>query len=122
MALDNQGFNLYRSDRSAGPQTCSGFVPSQAPGSTQGFAYEWLDSDVVSGQTYFYWLESIDLAGATTMHGPVSATYGAPTAVDLAAFTAQPVDNSMLLPLLVILLGVAVYGLHHGLRRRITIK
>lgn len=120
--VDNQGFNLYRSEDPAGPQDLVAFVPSQAPGSAQGFAYEWLDSNVVSGQTYYYWLESIDLAGATTMHGPVSATYGAPTAVDLAAFTAQPMDNSALLPLLLILLGVAAYGLHHGLRRRITIQ
>ncbi|HSN73785.1 MAG TPA: right-handed parallel beta-helix repeat-containing protein, partial [Anaerolineae bacterium] len=50
--VDNTGFNLYRATRVDGEQTLLAFIPSQAPGSSQGFAYEWLDSDVTAGETY----------------------------------------------------------------------
>lgn len=112
--IDNQGFNLYRASDSAGPQTLLTFVPSQAPGSTQGFAYQWLDEDVVSGETYYYWLEDVDLAGATTLHGPVSTTFQTPTAVEVASFAAQPASAAPLLPWLLALpalLGGAAYAL-----------
>ena len=70
--IDNQGFNLFRATDPNGPPNFLAYVPSQAPGSTQGFDYQWFDTDVISGQTYYYWLEDIDLAGASTMHGPVN--------------------------------------------------
>lgn len=79
--FDNTGFNIYRANEVDGEQTLLAFVPSQAPGSSQGFAYEWLDSDVTAGETYHYWLEAIDTSGATSLHGPVSATFQAPSAV-----------------------------------------
>lgn len=117
---DSQGFNLYRAMDSAGPQDLLAFVPSQAPGSNQGASYEWLDADVAAGETYFYWLEAVDLSGATTLHGPVSATYQAPTAVDVTTFTAQAMDSSALTPWLLALpalLGGAAYGLRRRSRR-----
>jgi hypothetical protein len=86
--IDNAGFNLYRSDSAAGLQTLLGYTPSQAPGSTQGAAYSYVDAAVEAGQTYWYWLEDVDLAGATTLHGPVSATVLTPTAVTMAGFEA----------------------------------
>jgi hypothetical protein len=79
--IDNVGFTILRSQESTEPGTPVAFVPSQAPGSSQGFAYEWLDSDVTAGETYHYWLEAIDTSGATSFHGPVSATFQAPSAV-----------------------------------------
>jgi hypothetical protein len=86
--IDNAGFNLYRSDSAAGPQMLLGYTPSQAPGSTQGAAYSYVDAAVEAGRTYWYWLEAVDLAGATTLHGPVSATMQTPTAVTVAGFEA----------------------------------
>ena len=80
----NAGFNLYRSDSAAGPQTLLVYVPSQAPGAGQGFAYGYEDLAVQAGATYWYWLEDVSLSGATTLHGPVSATVQSPTAVRLA--------------------------------------
>ncbi|MFZ2360299.1 MAG: cohesin domain-containing protein [Anaerolineae bacterium] len=82
--INNMGFNLYRTMNPAGPRIPLQYIPSQAPGSSQGFAYEWIDNDVMSGQTYYYWLEDIDLNGTTTLHGPVSATVDAPTAVTIS--------------------------------------
>jgi hypothetical protein len=64
-------------------------VPSQAPGSTQGASYTFDDTQVAPGQTWYYWLEDVDLNGATSLHGPVSATLQAPTAVTVAALEAQ---------------------------------
>ncbi|MEZ4769266.1 MAG: hypothetical protein R2844_12670, partial [Caldilineales bacterium] len=81
--LDNAGFNLYRGDSAAAPQTLLAYVPSQAPGSAQGFAYTYEDLDVQPGETYWYWLEDVSLGGATTLHGPVSVTFVGPTAVVL---------------------------------------
>ena len=63
-------------------------MPSQSPGSAQGFAYSYDDTDVEAGQTYWYWLEDISLSGATTLHGPVSGTVNAPTTVRLGELDA----------------------------------
>ena len=71
---DNAGFNLYRAESASGPQTLLAYVPAQAPGSTQGFAYTYDDLPVQPGQTYWYWLEDVSLNGATELHGPVSVT------------------------------------------------
>ena len=86
--IDNAGFNLYRSDSSAGPGELQTFVPSAAPGSSQGAAYEWTDLDVLPGVTYFYWLEAIDLNGQATLLGSVNAMVQSPTAVRLSQFDA----------------------------------
>ncbi|HSN77087.1 MAG TPA: right-handed parallel beta-helix repeat-containing protein, partial [Anaerolineae bacterium] len=82
---NNAGFNLYRSASPAGPDELLAYVPSQAPGSTLGASYSFDDDQVAAGQTWYYWLEDVDLSGATSLHGPVSATIQAPTAVTLTA-------------------------------------
>ncbi len=86
--LGNRGFNLYRGVDPAGPdrQLNATLIPSQSPGSPSGFIYTWEDrADLTPGTTYTYWVEDVDISGAATMHGPVSATYQVPTAVTLAA-------------------------------------
>ena len=92
--LDNLGFNLHRSEspNAPGQQINAGLIPSQAPGSAQGARYTWQDYDVIAGATYHYWLEDVDLNGATTLHGPVSITYQAPTAVALGDLAAGSAD------------------------------
>jgi pullulanase-type alpha-1,6-glucosidase len=96
--LDNRGFNLYRGTDPAGPdqQLNAALIPSQSPGNPSGFLYTWQDAaELAAGETYYYWLEDLDLSGATTLHGPVSVLYQAPTAVTLnsvqAASAAAPV-------------------------------
>jgi hypothetical protein len=86
---NNAGFNLYRSASPAAPDALLAFVPSQAPGSTQGASYSFDDTEVTPGETWYYWLEDVDLNGATSLHGPVSATLQAPTAVTVTALEAQ---------------------------------
>ncbi len=69
--LQNAGFNLYRTT-TANPPTAANlltFVPSQGPGSTQGFAYSHQDYAVTAGETAWYWLEDVDLSGSSS-HRP----------------------------------------------------
>lgn len=73
--LHNQGFTLLRSQSPEAEPEVMAFVPSAAPGSTQGVSYSWQDLKVEPGNTYWYWLEDVDLAGVATRHGPVSVTY-----------------------------------------------
>lgn len=95
--IGNTGFNLWRGTSPNAPtvQLNDTLIPSQAPGSAQGFAYEWIDDfELVSATTYYYWLDDVSMNGTTTRHGPVSAFYNAPSALrlgDLAAAPVQPV-------------------------------
>ncbi|MFZ2360762.1 MAG: hypothetical protein WA040_15585 [Anaerolineae bacterium] len=90
--LGNMGFNLYRGTSPAGPdrQLNDLLIPSQSLGNPGGFVYTWDDyADLVPGTTYYYWLEDVALSGATTLHGPVSVDFAAPTAVTLSGVNAQ---------------------------------
>jgi hypothetical protein len=116
--LDNAGFNLYRGLQADGSdRALLTSIASQAPGATQGAAYSYEDLAVEAGRTYWYWLEDVDLGGATTLHGPVSATVQAPTAVTLASLQAAPAaaPAGAALPWL---LAVAGAALALGRRRR----
>ena len=88
--LGTAGFNLYRTETAEPPSAADLLttVPSQGPGSTQGFFYSYRDNAVTAGETYWYWLEDVDLSGATTIHGPVSVVFTAPTAVTLSGLEA----------------------------------
>ncbi len=74
--IANVGFNLYRATSPGGLQARLNevLVPTQHPGTPMGAKYAWLDSDVVPGLTYYYWLEDIDVNGSAMQHGPVSVT------------------------------------------------
>jgi predicted extracellular nuclease len=72
--LSNLGFNLWRSSSPTAPteRLTEELIPSQAPGSGQGFAYSFQDHDVEPAPTYYYWLEDVDTNGSQTLHGPIS--------------------------------------------------
>lgn len=112
--LDNLGFNLYRSTEFSGTegeliQLNSALIPSQAPGSGQGSMYEWFDTDVQAGTTYYYWLKDVDVNGERGLHGPVSATMGVPTAIGVQQLTQQSY-NWLFGLLMLILLGLMMLG------------
>ena len=95
--INNAGFNLYRGLSADGSdRTLLVSIPSQAPGSSQGAGYSYGDTAVQAGQTYYYWLESIDLNGVATMHLPVSVVFTVPTAVTLNEMAASPMVDSAL--------------------------
>lgn len=58
------------------------------------------------------------MGGATTLHGPVSATAQAPTAVTLSAISASPAAAGTALPWLFLAAGLAGAG-GAALRRRL---
>ncbi len=73
---DNLGFNLYRADSADGERILlnAELIPTNVPpGSPIGSVYEYRDTTAIAGQTYYYWLEDVDLAGESAFHGPVPA-------------------------------------------------
>ncbi|HLG20033.1 MAG TPA: C25 family cysteine peptidase [Bdellovibrionota bacterium] len=72
--IDNVGFNLYRAAEGEGSWTLLTPRPIQGLNTTDiGGKYLYRDTDVENDQTYFYYLEDIDLFTGGTLHGPVSA-------------------------------------------------
>ncbi|GEM_PF-1178374 len=87
--LDTAGFHIWRSSEPNG--TYARITPSPIPSMGTGLAgatYAWSDTNVNSGQTWFYKLEDLDTSGLSTFHGPVSATLV--TASPILRFQAAP--------------------------------
>ena len=73
--LDTVGFSLYRAELENGEYTkISNFIIPAKGSASQGASYEFMDTGLRNGRTYYYKLEDIDLDGKSTMHGPKSAT------------------------------------------------
>jgi hypothetical protein len=73
--VNTAGFNLYRSEHPDGPY--SRVNPSLIPASTDplaGSEYEFEDTSVQAGRTYYYQLEDVEYSGATNRHGPIVVT------------------------------------------------
>lgn len=100
---EHTGFNVYRSD-SLGENFIK-INPSvirniHSPISYKG-NYRFVDSDVQNGQTYYYYLQDVDIYGQGELHGPKLATplavYGEPPVIDDGVNdggTTQPGDNT----------------------------
>ncbi len=120
--LDNQGFFVRRgttSDVTLAARLTDDLIPSQAPGSVEGFTYEWTDSEIEAGTTYYYWLEAVDIHGQSTLHGPVSATVQDPSALTLGALSIA--GNSGRGAILALsLLGLVALGLVARRRARVA--
>jgi len=71
--VDNLGFNIYRADAQVGAliKINPNLIPAKNLGSSMGAAYSFLDDSAVPGATYYYWLEDLDMSGASAKHGPV---------------------------------------------------
>jgi hypothetical protein len=95
--VNNLGFNLWRATTPEAPveQLNGEMIPAQSPGGNQGHAYEWVDAHMVSGTTYYYWLEDIDFYGVRTFHGPVSAAYGIPTTITINTLQSSSLPTGM---------------------------
>lgn len=107
--IDNAGFELYRATSADwGSALRLAAVPSQGPGSNQGFVYSYQDFTAQPGQVYWYWLVDIDLSGATSQHGPVSARLQTPTAVTLAQLEATSASATPVWPGVMALLALGV--------------
>jgi hypothetical protein len=121
--VDNLGFNLFRAtspDGEAATQLNTEIIASEAPGSAEGASYEWMDSDVDSTTTYYYWLEAVDFNGSTSRYGPVSASVEAPTALVVTDFdlgSASPLRWQLIVLVLVALASLYVVRAKRARRR-----
>ncbi len=83
------GFNLYRSEEGTGARTKmreminAELINGESP-------YTYLDAAVENGVTYSYWLEAIDVGGASETFGPVSCTTGMFVPTSYALYQSRP--------------------------------
>ncbi|MCU0613238.1 MAG: hypothetical protein MUE60_15820, partial [Candidatus Eisenbacteria bacterium] len=89
---ENFGFRLLRSTELLGP-----FAPVSdlIPGAGTTIVpqhYEFFDTGVEWGNCYYYFLEDIDLSGASHRSGPLAAVFGTP--VEIPVPTARLLDVS----------------------------
>ena len=73
------GFHIYRAtsdNRDVAVRVNDTIIPARGFSS----AYSWVDNDVLRGQQYYYWLQSVDIDGTTSERGPTQAQL--PIAVD----------------------------------------
>jgi len=95
--LDNAGFYVQRSNEQAGnyQRINPTIIPSRGDGLT-GATYEYLDTTVVNGSTYWYRLESIDFNQQSQYYDPVFAIPGTNltlTPGSNSQFTSTPNSN-----------------------------
>ena len=73
--IDNEGFNILRSETEKGPYSKINPYLIPAKGiSPRGANYEFVDATVEDSKTYFYKLEDIATDGTSTLHGPIEVT------------------------------------------------
>jgi hypothetical protein len=71
---NNLGFNVLRSDIAYGTyDRINDFLIEGAGTTVERTDYEYLDARVMPGRRYFYKLEQVDVGGAITCYGPVTA-------------------------------------------------
>ena len=66
--LDTAGFNLYRGAQADGPyQQINDVLIPGSPDPITGGSYEFVDSDVEAGKTYYYQLEEVEQSGVAVL-------------------------------------------------------
>ncbi|UCF05522.1 MAG: T9SS type A sorting domain-containing protein [bacterium] len=70
--INNAGFNLYRGLSEYGERTKVNkeLIPGTGD-ALSGASYSFIDREVASGVTYYYWFEDMDLSGKGTVQGPI---------------------------------------------------
>ncbi len=71
---DMNGYYVYRSEEELLEDAIrvSGLITAE--NNSSGASYSFVDSDVTQDETYHYWLESVELNGASQFFGPVAVT------------------------------------------------
>jgi hypothetical protein len=72
--INTAGFNVYRAERAEGPYTKINAQLIPASDALTGGKYQYEDTTVVAGRTYYYLLEDVEYGGATARHGPIVIT------------------------------------------------
>jgi len=73
---NNMGWNIYRniSNNIVQAVQINTLIIPGAGTTTEPTDYSYIDSYIVNNTTYWYWLESINIAGETNIHGPIVIT------------------------------------------------
>lgn len=76
MESNHKGFNIYRANEDATEfqQVNASIIKNVTNAGNAKGRYRFIDSDVDNGETYYYYLEDVDLNNKITLHGPRSAT------------------------------------------------
>ncbi|MCB8952173.1 MAG: hypothetical protein H6650_09205 [Ardenticatenales bacterium] len=77
--LDNFGFHIWRGTTNSldnATRITPYLIPSQVGGQPIGAEYEYEDENVQQGNTYFYWLEAIDVNAHSDYYGPAQGMLG----------------------------------------------
>ena len=77
--LDTVGYNILRGEADSGPFIkINDQLIQPASDPITGGSYTFEDSNAIPGKKYFYYLEEIEINGATNRHGPIvqKASYG----------------------------------------------
>ncbi|MBM3128543.1 MAG: hypothetical protein FJ009_07945 [Chloroflexi bacterium] len=72
--INTAGFNVYRAERAEGPYAKLNAQLIPASDALIGGKYQYADTTVVAGRTYYYQLEDVEYGGATARHGPIIIT------------------------------------------------
>jgi hypothetical protein len=76
--INTAGFNVYRAERAEGPYTKINAQLIPASDALIGGKYQYEDTTVVAGRTYYYQLEDVEYGGAAARHGPIIITAASP--------------------------------------------
>jgi hypothetical protein len=73
---DHLGYNILRGedDTLANSMMINTHIISEGDQNGTQISYAYRDTDIENGDTYYYWIESIDLDGTSTMFGPQTVT------------------------------------------------
>ena len=81
--IENFGFNIFRSMQEDGEfERINEEIIEGAGNSVESRDYEFVDSTVESGKTYYYKLQDIDFNGQSEFHGPISVSTDISTGVE----------------------------------------
>ncbi len=92
---ENFGFQLFRAEQKEGHyERINSVIIEGAGTSSSEHSYEYLDTEVIAGTTYYYKLMDVDYSGQMAWHGPVSAVANQPAAFALAQNYPNPFNSS----------------------------
>jgi hypothetical protein len=113
--INSAGFNVYRSDSATWDATAALLTPQLiASQSVNGSGANYSFADAPDAGVWHYYLEEVDLSGATQVYGPVTAVTQAPTSTALTNFGGNTTNMTMLLivaglSIVVLAAGAALY-------------
>jgi hypothetical protein len=91
------GFDLQRATQPGGEYQSIAWVP--ADGGIVGAFYQYYDTDVENGHTYYYRLEAVETDESSEFYGPISATFApTPTSTPTPTRTPTPTPRPILPP------------------------